>query len=178
MEEWEECGLHQREGKRSPEMTTGLWTWGDFPGWMWRTEALGGSILVKTLLRTKRHVLDPDWEDKIEEVENMMDAHYSFSNKKKEKQLKTLGKTNKNEIISHTPNTKQIKKKWFFLMILNNQWTVRKEEPFGFDFKIHFTPLALDPWWRNWNIRTLFALAVKDISVITKWKLYLLAFKL
>lgn len=69
-----------------------------------------------------------------------METHYSFS--KKKKKFKTPGKANKNKIISHTPNTKQILKSG---MILNNQWTVRKEETFGFDFRIHFTLLALDP---------------------------------
>lgn len=82
-----------------------------------------GSILVKKLFEDKMPWTGPsDWDEKVEQLENMRETHYSLFNKKKEKQWNTPGKTNESEI----------KKSY-------NQWNEGKEKPFGFYFRINFT---------------------------------------
>ena len=56
----------------------------------------GGSILVKKLFENKMPWIGPsDCDEKVEQLENMRETHYSLFNKKKEKQRNTPGKINK-----------------------------------------------------------------------------------
>ena len=73
--------------RREEKSRDDIWvvTQGDIPGWMWRTEALmGGSILVKKLFENKMPWIGPsDCDEKVEQLENMRETHYSLFNKKK-----------------------------------------------------------------------------------------------
>ena len=88
MEQWEEPDSSCEKGREVQR-----WRLGCDPGRRSRLDVKdrssgGGGILVKKLFEDKMPWIGPsNWDEKVEQLENMRETHYSLFNKKKEKQL-------------------------------------------------------------------------------------------